>query len=1289
MTSLLQKMSRVLQGNGQVRRIDREVPHDDTKAFAKDQVREWHILQLTEPSEPAKAAIDSGIAAVSRDSRHMDVFWVGDDGWVYVSSWAEGSPWKRAERVTDAGGAAKNAGIAALSRRRDHREVWWVAEADGSIQGAFWYEGATEWARFTVPGSKDASKKAGIAALSRRPDHMEVWWIDKSGWLWHSWFDDSRPTGKKWIEQPVKVPGANDASSTGDVAVVSRSENDIEVFWVAKNGTVRHSGFTETDQLGWDQTPAPVHNATGVSTTTGIAALSRSDDHMEVWWVDTSGSVKHSWWTKGEGWTQQPQLVPSATNASTNGDIAALSRSTTHMDVWWIDKSGSIQGSSWTRDGSWVEKPYLIPGSQGVSTTGGIAALSRSGDHMEVWWIGLQGSVQGAWSLDAALPAPPAQKVLDSSTREVLKGTLVTIKSDTPAIRERGAQGATGGLAKFAAINQFALNQGDTEAILARLTSTKSPMEGGSPPRLSDATYRLLSSFEQPSSSMLQPDIAAAAHAPGDELAAFAAALVELRTEQLRKVQERRTTEPGEMIGKSMLSLNSAIVAARALSGGVHPVGMLNLERIEVVPAGIQRGELVATIPLAPGEETAVTHKEWSVTSKEFTTIVTDELEEVSERGVTDNTDLAQSTSSQTNHANQFNITGTVQGGIPIISGSSTAGFGAQDSTSKSATESAKHAQTLTQKASSRSKLEHKTTISTKTETGTEETSTRLVKNLEKHAVRIDYFNMMREWRVRLYRYGLRQTYDVVIPEPGSAMRRSYAHLERLRAQQGPFEFKYSHSVLEEKGKVVGGEWQHDHAGTMLKAEWLADKYGTSVKPYPIPAIQKEHAVYEHDGSFHTYKHDFEVKPGSRVTEVRLFANITRTGGALSFEVVGAKQPAWTMSGGAINENNLLLESFGNPPGGKFLAGQTGKQSVAYFSLHAWRVQIELDIYTEVTEEAKHHWRNEAWTAVRDAAYQRYLEEQQDIATEIAALTEKLISVDTLTLRREENDEIMKNVLQFVLGREFNYMPKDVIDALNTVPNADPEHGAVFDTHALGLSEAHWELVTKHEDTIGFINRAIEWENVVSFLYSYFWDIPPSWGFIRQLRHPDPTRQAFLRAGAARVVLTVRKGWERRWTHFVETGEIKTDAEIADAPYLTIAQEIAAYDDRNYPGIPPANPGKSATRLQDAVFSTCSTKISQGATKVPVESTKGFVVGLPVILDAYDNRKAQETVRITAILNDKELGVDKTAKDHDGTQTPFAVLQQGDKGALIAEWNEYTPSSGIDIAITSNLATVY
>jgi hypothetical protein len=246
------------------------------------------------------------------------------------------------------------------------------------------------------------------------------------------------------------------------------------------------------------------------------------------------------------------------------------------------------------------------------------------------------------------------------------------------------------------------------------------------------------------------------------------------------------------------------------------------------------------------------------------------------------------------------------------------------------------------------------------------------------------------------------------------------------------------------------------------------------------------------------------------------------------------------------------------------------------------------------------------------------------------------------------------------------------------------------------LDPAQLAVVRQYEDRVRFINEAIEWENVVSFLYSYFWDLPDSWDFIRQIKGPDATRQAFLRAGSARVVLTIRKGWEDRWVRFVDTGD---PGGITDSPYLTIAQEIAAYDDRNYPGIPPANPGKTAIRLEDAVVTTSTTPLAPAPglllTNVPitVASAAGFLVGAQVVIDSRVDTDTtnqfgkQEQTTITAISGN-QLTLAQIKNGHGGGGASYMALQPGEKGVLIAEWFEHTPTSGTDIAVTSNLATI-
>ncbi|MBC6463225.1 hypothetical protein HKK72_36125 [Actinomadura sp. HBU206391] len=859
------------------------------------------------------------------------------------------------------------------------------------------------------------------------------------------------------------------------------------------------------------------------------------------------------------------------------------------------------------------------------------------------------------------------------------KATLVQLELPPPASGQV--------MIKSGFVRQLDLRPGEVDAVRGRLRAegTAARAQGTVVP---DSLLELLASFERP--ALLSPP-----PPPGDfadvsvaALHAFGQAVVDLRRQGAERLDEVRAegvrAVPSAEVGQGRQALHSAVVAVKALevNAAVTPIGMLNLERLEMAPAGIERGELIATIPLAPLEETAVTHKEWSVQSKEFTSIVTDSMENTSETGVTDNTELAQSTTSQAQHSNQFNITGTVSGGIPVISGSSSAGFTAQDSRSQSATTSTKHATALTKKASARAKQEHKVTISTKTVTGSEESTTRKLRNPSPtDPVRIDYFSMMRKWRVRLYRHGLRLTYDLVVPEPGASLRKAHKELEDLKSQIGPFQFNVPHYAVTER--VLEGESQPHY-------RVLAERYGAVVPDFPVPPPDPYFNVTADntDGARIFTPPALDIPKGYWIKNLNLwFASESRTGDFnYNLKVLGSELPEFNEAQGSHGPIDLTTEE-----NGRFLLHATGPVAISFRLVNNRQTWIKVVATLEEAkgQQARTAWQAEVWNALRDAAQTQYYERQQEIATKIAALEEKLASVDTLTLRREESDEVMKCVLRFLLGPDFDFMPQEVIDAF-TAAGVDLAHGIGFDGNGLGLSALQWATVRKHEELVRLINQAIEWENVVTFLYSYFWDVPPSWDFVRQIQHPDATRQAFLRAGSARVVLTVRQGWEERWLAFAEGGFKDSDPPVEPDPrYLTIAQEIAAYDSRNYPGIPPANPGRSAVRLEESVYTTAAVAVTPGRpVNIKVESSAGFLVGAHVVIDVADERRIQESQVIIAIPDSTHIVVGALGRPHDGTAAPFPILQPGTKGALIAEWNEYTPSSGVDIALTSNLGTV-
>lgn len=881
-------------------------------------------------------------------------------------------------------------------------------------------------------------------------------------------------------------------------------------------------------------------------------------------------------------------------------------------------------------------------------------------------------------SHDAGSPTTPSTgpTLVPSATRSISKATLVPLLVDPASTGQA--------IVKYGYLRQLGLRTGEVAAVQTRLGDASTAGSADPAVPVTDAHLAVFTRFEHPTLAAL-PQPSVLTDIPVSTLQRFGRGLAEVRTQALAAAP--RTTDPATgadqfvaiqpVAQASQQDLNQVLVANTWLdfSTGSSPIGMLNLERLEMTPDGIQRGELVATIPLAPGEQTAVTQKEWSVTSKEFTSIVTDSLENYSETGVTDNTELAQSTTSQIQHANQFNITGTVSGGIPLISGSASSNFAAQDSASKSAVDSTKHATSMTQKASSRTKQEHKVTISTTTVAGSAETTTRTLTNSSAtDPMRIDYFSLMRKWRVRLYRYGLRLTYDIVAPEPAATLRRAYRDLETLKASMGPFVFPIPHSAITPDSYLAYAE----HYAAQVPPPPDPDS-STMYVPGPVPTASQTGLA--------RYEIPFSVPSGRQVTRITLQGTAAASNGTFNrISVIGT-----TFSQACSGSDALVIDEQlygGQSPVQAFMTGATGQQSLLFEFNNIATATLQLYIVLDPSPDVAQQWNSDVWNALYNAAQAQYYANQQDNANRVAVLEDQLANVDTLTLRREENDEIMKSVLRFLLGNQYEFMP-DVVRADFVAAGVDVTHGIGFDGNDVKLDTRPWTTVQKYEDIVRFVNQAIEWENVVTFLYSYFWDVPDSWEFVRQLKHPDANRQAFLRAGAARIVLTVRKGWEQAWVEYVEGGYL--GASITDHPYLPIAQEIAAYDDRNYPGIPPANPARTATRLEDAVYTTSTATVAMSPDPVSIEvaSSDGFITGLPVVIGSVDESPTtQEAPVIVSVPDATHIIVASLTNAHDGTADPFPIMQPGTKGALIAEWAEYTPTSGTDIAVTSNLATI-
>ncbi len=277
-----------------------------------------------------------------------------------------------------AGSAAAASPVAAVSRIPNSMEMWYVG-AQGSIEDSFWYDGAN-WQHFQLAPLASASTTGGIAVVSRISNSMELWYVGAQGSIEDCfWYE-----GGNWQHFQLAPPGS--ASLTSKIAAVSRIPNSMELWWIGGDGSIQGASWYEGGNWQRYQLAAPG----SASTTGGIAAVSRIPNSMELWYVGAQGSIEDCFWYEGGSW-QHFQLAPPG-SASLTSKIAATSRIPNSMELWYVGAQGSIEDCFWYEGGSWQHFQLAPPGS--ASVTSGIAVVSRMPNSMELWYVGAQGSIE-------------------------------------------------------------------------------------------------------------------------------------------------------------------------------------------------------------------------------------------------------------------------------------------------------------------------------------------------------------------------------------------------------------------------------------------------------------------------------------------------------------------------------------------------------------------------------------------------------------------------------------------------------------------------------------------------------------------------------------------------------------------------------------------------------------------------------------------------------------------------------------------------------------------------------
>ncbi len=205
---------------------------------------------------------------------------------------------------------------------------------------------------------------------------------------------------------------------------------------------------------------------------------------------------------------------------------------------------------------------------------------------------------------------------------------------------------------------------------------------------------------------------------------------------------------------------------------------------------------------------------------------------------------------------------------------------------------------------------------------------------------------------------------------------------------------------------------------------------------------------------------------------------------------------------------------------------------------------ISVTITCEATSELINGWKLRTFKAIIDA-YQEAL----DIYNEKRSSeqpTEEKKETNPGFYRQIENLVLRKNCISYLIrqiGGSFSY-------------GIDMTTGTSFENFEVNLNQG----LDNYTNTVKFLEQAFEWDIISYNFYPYFWGKRDNWAKMYQFNESnDPLFRSFMQAGMARVVATVRPGFEEAVALYMTTGFIWNGGivpRINDPLYLDLVDEV-------------------------------------------------------------------------------------------------------------------------------------
>lgn len=213
--------------------------------------------------------------------------------------------------------------------------------------------------------------------------------------------------------------------------------------------------------------------------------------------------------------------------------------------------------------------------------------------------------------------------------------------------------------------------------------------------------------------------------------------------------------------------------------------------------------------------------------------------------------------------------------------------------------------------------------------------------------------------------------------------------------------------------------------------------------------------------------------------------------------------------------------------------------SMTYYNFHTGAVNVT--VKARLSPEAEEQWKIDTFNAII-SAYENQLAQYNKKMDELRSMVQEKVRLNPMFYRQIENMALRKNCISYMA--DHANMGKDMMEGRNT----------------MGVrAKYNQPELEKYAAFVKFFEQAFEWDLMSYYFYPLYWADKEQWKDLYNIDNDNALFRSFLQSGMARVILTVRPGFEEAVNWYMATGQIWNGGQVPtlnDPLFLSIVQEL-------------------------------------------------------------------------------------------------------------------------------------